>query len=354
LGELNEVFGFTFDTTPDLSRNHTVMLNSCKGKRVIVIGASHAKRMAGSSALKNHTVVDLSVPGWKPDTKNIEKLRIQLAQVNPGSSDFIVIDPLSNSAFCGTGDDGAPVQLSRDSNGKYHCPGSLSVITSHMIKKALNGFSPVTDTLKQCKVLILSPVLRYVNAKCCDDQTHIDNFGTRGLQRDLINGLENILELIQGWGEHYLENFEIIDTMETLVPSAEYWAEAPFNGGPLWQPGDPVHLVARAYDELATKVAEVLLDVSDEADLEPVAKRQRLESVVVTVKGPVVAAPAPKAAPAARPGWSSGEIVRPASERGRGVNHRGRARPFNGGRSGYRGQARGPYRGQKGSFRGEL
>jgi hypothetical protein len=43
LGELNEVFGFTFDTAPDLSRNHMVMLNSCKGKRVIIIGASHTK-----------------------------------------------------------------------------------------------------------------------------------------------------------------------------------------------------------------------------------------------------------------------------------------------------------------------
>jgi hypothetical protein len=347
LGELNEVFGFTFDTAPDLSRNHTVMLNSCKGKRVILIGASHTKRMAGSSAFKNHTVVDLSVPGWKPDTKNIEKLRIQLAQVNPGSSDFIVIDPLSNSAFCGTGDDGAPVQLSRDSNGKYHCPGSLSVITSHMIKKAMSSFNPVVETLK---LFIISPVLRYVSAKCCEDQSHIDNFGTRGLQRDLINGLENILELIQGWGEHYPEHFEIIDTNETLVPSAEYWAEAPFNGEPLWQPGNPVHLLARAYDELATKVAEVLLDVSDEADLEPMAKRQRLESVVVTVKGPAAPALVPKAAPAVRPGWSSGEIVKPASERGHGINHRGRVRPYNGGRSGYRGQARGPYRGQKRFF----
>jgi hypothetical protein len=67
---------------------------------------------------------------------------------------------------------------------------------------------------------------------------------------------------------------DITHITKTLVPSAEYWAEAPFNGGPLWQPGDPVHLVARAYDELAAKVAEVLLDVSDEADLEPVAKSQ--------------------------------------------------------------------------------
>jgi hypothetical protein len=120
--------------------------------------------------------------------------------------------------------------LSKDSNGKYHCPGSLCVITSHMIKKVLNSLSPVIDTLKQSKV-ILSPVMRYVSSKCCKDQSHVDNFGTKGLQRDLINGLENILELLQGWGEHNLEHFEIINSMETLVPSAEYWVKAPFNAG---------------------------------------------------------------------------------------------------------------------------
>jgi hypothetical protein len=298
LGELNDVFGFTLDTAPDLNRNHTVFLNSCKGKRVIVIGASHTKRMAGGSALKNHTVVDLLVPGWKPDTKNVEKLRTQLSQINPGSGDFIVIDPLSNSAFCGTGDDGAPVPVYKDSNGRYHCPGSLSVITSHVIKKVLNTFGPVLDILKQRKIIIVSPVLRYVSSKCCEADSHVENFGTRGLQRDVNNGLENIMELLQGWGEHSFEHFELIDSMETLVPSAEYWMEAPFNGGPLWQPGDPVHLVSRAYDELAAKVAEILVDVSDEADLEPTAKRQRLESVVVTVKGPAAPAPVQKAAPA--------------------------------------------------------
>jgi hypothetical protein len=155
---------------------------------------------------------------------------------------------------------------------------------------------------------------------------------------------------LQGCGEHNFEHFELIDSMEKLVPSAEYWIEAPFNGGPLWQPGDPVHLVTRAYDALAAKVAEILVEVSDEADLEPTAKRQRLESVVVTVKGPAAPAPVQKAAPASRPGWSSGELIRPASERGRGANRRGRLRPFNGGRAGYGGPARGPYRGQKRYF----
>jgi hypothetical protein len=40
------------------------------------------------------------------------------------------------------------------------------------------------------------------------------------------------------------------------------------------------------YEELAGREAEVLQEASHKADLEPVAKRQCLDSVVVTVKGP--------------------------------------------------------------------
>jgi hypothetical protein len=68
-------------------------------------------------------------------------------------------------------DDGAPVPVYKDSNGRYHCPGSLSVITSHMIKKVLNTLGPVLDILKQSKIKIVSPIRRYVSSKCCDDDS---------------------------------------------------------------------------------------------------------------------------------------------------------------------------------------
>jgi hypothetical protein len=133
----------------------------------MLIAASHVKRLAGGSALKNHTVVDLSVPGWKPDTQNMEKLRMQMSQMNPGESDFVLIGPLSNSAFCGTGKDGAPVTLYKDNSGRYHFDGSLSVVTSHMVKKTLNSLNPVMDSLKHCKVILLSLLSIWIGDYLC-------------------------------------------------------------------------------------------------------------------------------------------------------------------------------------------
>jgi hypothetical protein len=71
-----------------------------------------------------------------------------------------------------------------------------------------------------------------------------------------------------------------------------------------------------------------------------VPKRQRLESVVVKVRGAQSMGPPATNVVQARSGWSSGEIVRPQSSGGRffrGQNTRGM----------YRGWPRMPYRGQK-------
>jgi hypothetical protein len=127
--EINNIFGFYLDAKPDLKRKHIVNVTVSGATRLIGIGGSHMKRLLSGPGLKNHTVVDLAVPGWKPDHSSVVKLQSQLHTIGINPSDTIIIDPLSNSAFCGTDADGAPEQMYRDSTGKYHCPGYLSVIT---------------------------------------------------------------------------------------------------------------------------------------------------------------------------------------------------------------------------------
>jgi hypothetical protein len=58
--------------------------------------------------------VDLAVPGWKPDQKTTGR------DFNDCSSDTVMIGPPSNIAFGGTGEDGAPVPVYKDSVGIYH------------------------------------------------------------------------------------------------------------------------------------------------------------------------------------------------------------------------------------------
>jgi hypothetical protein len=93
-------------------------------------------------------------------------------------------------------------------------------------------------------------------------------------------------------------------------------AAAQFGGA-----GDPVHMVPHAYEAAANAVLEAADSLQDQEG-ETACKRQRLESVVVTVKEPPRAANT-RMLPPAKPTWSTGEIERPAGGRGRGVQMRG-------------------------------
>jgi hypothetical protein len=53
--------------------------------------------------------------------------------------------------------------------------------------------------------------------KALYEQSHIDNFGTLGLKKDMLNGIENLSEMLQGWTETDLGKFSIIDGLDFLA-----------------------------------------------------------------------------------------------------------------------------------------
>jgi hypothetical protein len=201
LSEINDTFGFSLDTDPQLSRKNVAVCEKSLKRRYVVIGAKHTKRIAGGLVAKGHSVCDLSVPGWKADTTSVSQVCAKLSTVSLTDSDVVIFDPLSNSAFCGTDDEGAPKTISKDHTGKYHCEGHLSTITSQMCSIKLRLCDPIIEVIKKSHVILLSPIPRYITTRCCGDKSHLQNFESRSLPREITNGLEMICELLQGWGE---------------------------------------------------------------------------------------------------------------------------------------------------------
>jgi hypothetical protein len=109
-----------------------------------------------------------------------------------------------------------------------------------------------------------------------------------------------------------------------------------------------VPLVPHAYEAATNAVLEAAESLQDQEG-EPASKRQRLESVVVTVKESPRAA-STKTPPPAKPTWSTGEIERPAGGRGRGGQTRGGKGHH--GRGYFFKPYRGAYRGRQGGHRG--
>jgi len=55
--------------------------------------------------------------------------------------DVVVLDPLSNSSFFGTNEDGVPTAAKKDSAGNYHLEGDVMVATPAMTRSKLLSLS---------------------------------------------------------------------------------------------------------------------------------------------------------------------------------------------------------------------
>jgi hypothetical protein len=158
-------------------------------------------------------------------------------------------------------------------------------------------------------VILLTPIPRYISTRCCGDPGHHQNFVSRSLSREITTGLDIISEQLQGWGESKGIDFEILYTVGTVIGTDDLKG-AQYNNRPLWAPEDPVHRVAPAYDLLGAKIGEFF---QNEDGDEPLAKRPRLQSTVVTAKKPAVLLQAQP-----KPGWSTGELLGARGGCGRG------------------------------------
>ncbi len=85
-------------------------------------------RIAKAAAENGHMVVDLTSSGWTPKPGKIEKLCETLEKLNLTEFDTVVIDPMSNSAYLGTDEDGLPIPAEKsDEDGRYHLYGDLQL-----------------------------------------------------------------------------------------------------------------------------------------------------------------------------------------------------------------------------------
>jgi hypothetical protein len=73
-------------------------------------------------------VIGLTVNKWVPKSGKIEKLCDTLKKLNLTEKDTVVKDPMSNSAYLGTDEDGLPIPAAKSAeDGRYHLAGDLQL-----------------------------------------------------------------------------------------------------------------------------------------------------------------------------------------------------------------------------------
>jgi hypothetical protein len=140
MNEINEMYAINVDPEPVLARSSgsSGLAGRHSGQKIVVIGASHAKRIAGGLVSSDFDTIDLTRPGWVADPQSISEIAEKLDRYGIESDDFVIVDALSNSCFKGTDPDGNQIPPYKDTtSGKWHIPGELNLATKPALKKIL-------------------------------------------------------------------------------------------------------------------------------------------------------------------------------------------------------------------------
>ena len=86
----------------------------------------------------------------------------------------IIVNILDNNIYRGNVD-GKQVEPVKLVCG-YHIPGKLEIVDSRIVKELFDTAMPVLRAARGAEVLIVGPLQRYLEQKCCLDNSHITNF----------------------------------------------------------------------------------------------------------------------------------------------------------------------------------
>jgi hypothetical protein len=241
---------------------------------ILLAGASHSVRLIDHLESANLTVVDSTVPGFRVSERSVSEMTAditeKLAKLDPAKA-VIVIQLLDNVSYECRNEHGDRLLPRKGSDGRYHAPGELSVIAKNSLREYFMMMQLIFKACKDYKVICVSPLPRYVWARCCTDPDHIVNSekGTfasdmgRGL-RDLTINLRNMLFMRK------LKNVIVVNSTEALgiIPS-DQGSESDEGLDriiALWG-SDPVHPTREAYQRLAARIAARATEILAEPEM---------------------------------------------------------------------------------------
>jgi hypothetical protein len=123
IDDLSVCYGVKINSSPNLERGMAMPVRDEIGGCIIVIGASHLYRTV--EYLPAYTV-SLATPGFKPTKEKVAELEQRIDGLELSSSDTVVLDLLSNTAYMGMDDEGLPLPAFRSGDGSYHVAGTLT------------------------------------------------------------------------------------------------------------------------------------------------------------------------------------------------------------------------------------
>ena len=259
IDELNRKFDVNlesnFSTSRDVEPSLDGSATESMGNNYIIVGSSHTYRLAAALTQQGESVTCLAGPSWCLTGENIASTALNLEEaVRANPSAIVIFQMLDSSIYFSSSEEGEITLPKRAADGRYHVPGELVLADWSALKKIFTTSLPLIRAGGTNKKLILSPLPRYINSKCCDSESHITNFGGKAYTK----GMGKQLADIHGWLDDLahgkrLQSYEIIcpSTFIGLAENATLKDKAEREKLRDRWGTDPVHLIEVGYATLA-------------------------------------------------------------------------------------------------------
>jgi hypothetical protein len=278
--DLNGLFDLGLGTDPILARKLGGGKQNAK-PAILVIGGSNAGRTADEFEERGYAVTRICTPGWKPTTQSVQAIlpKVSEALKTLGEDDIILIQALDNAAYYSQTEDGGDVPVQRCRDNKFHVEGDLGVASKERQQRLFCVIEPLLRLLDKLKVILVTPMPRWLYESCCDAVDHAVNRTEDGFEAKMRAALKEFRINFA-----FLKNFrlKVLDPCPCLPLVDD-------NGEDVWG-SDPVHPLPHGF--------RLLVDMF-ENEIEQLQSKTRKRA------GSTLQPPSKRSKPAARPAWIS-------------------------------------------------
>ena len=219
---------------------------------ILVIGSSHARRLATLLEARGSPVASVIKPHWRARKESVAQLTQEVATaLSSLPSDTVVLFVfLDNSFYFARSEDGSMLPHRRSIDGKYHVDGDLALATKETAKHLFNLVTPVLEAANHHKKILLTPLPRYIYAGCCEDPDHISNRLEESYAVNLMDKLEGLRRLLKGMAfTAKIKEIKVINVGRKLE-EVDLWGD------------DPVHPLEAGYGRIADLALQGIADMS--------------------------------------------------------------------------------------------
>ncbi len=223
-------------------------------KRLVLVGASNLRAVAGQLQAEGYELLNLTEPGWCINPESVADLLSKLKGIPKGCNTAFVFDIFGNSSTRVALFDGT-TSLPTKGAGGYHLKGEIIVCNETIFNKLIDVVLPLLDCVGKAPTVIIPPQPRYLFSGCCDDSSHCTNLKNSDHSSVILTATVKLRTVLKKRCEKVFSGpYRVVDTCSAVLDGADKSVSNKLTELPALMAKDGVHLTREGYKNMAKNV----------------------------------------------------------------------------------------------------